>query len=146
MNTHVTLFLPPLSKCLSKVSTRILVPSPVNLLKNITWNRLNISNCIVYSSSHLNSIHSDYNSTSLRVLFRQNSLVIKKSSYFLEPLIESDEEFVNMADNRYLTGYAKLGTSSCKKCKQKIEKGALRIAKLVSNPFSEVRFYSSFSC
>ncbi|XP_060578412.1 DNA ligase 3-like, partial [Ruditapes philippinarum] len=42
-----------------------------------------------------------------------------------------------MAENRYLTGYAKLGTSSCKKCKQKIDKGALRIAKLVSNPFSE---------
>ena len=47
----------------------------------------------------------------------------------------SDTE--NMADNRYLVGYAKLGTSSCKKCKQKIEKGALRIAKLVSNPFSD---------
>lgn len=42
-----------------------------------------------------------------------------------------------MADNKYLTGYAKLGTSSCKKCKQKIEKGALRIAKVVANPFSE---------
>ncbi|XP_060574144.1 DNA ligase 3-like, partial [Ruditapes philippinarum] len=42
-----------------------------------------------------------------------------------------------MAENIYLTGYAKLGTSSCKKCKQKIDKGALRIAKLVSNPFSE---------
>ncbi|WAR14439.1 DNLI3-like protein [Mya arenaria] len=42
-----------------------------------------------------------------------------------------------MAENRYLAGYAKLGTSSCKKCKQKIDKGALRIAKLVSNPFSE---------
>lgn len=44
---------------------------------------------------------------------------------------------LNMAENKYLTAYAKLGTSSCKKCKQKIEKGALRIAKLVSNPFSE---------
>ncbi|KAH3741324.1 DNA ligase 3-like isoform X2 [Dreissena polymorpha] len=42
-----------------------------------------------------------------------------------------------MAENRYLTGYAKLGTSGCKKCKQKIDKGGLRIAKLVSNPFSE---------
>jgi len=26
--------------------------------------------------------------------------------------------------------YAKLGTSSCKKCKEKIEKGALRLAKV----------------
>jgi len=42
-----------------------------------------------------------------------------------------------MSDNKFLAGYAKLGTSSCKKCKQKIDKGALRIAKLVSNPFSE---------
>ncbi|KAK6175663.1 hypothetical protein SNE40_014070 [Patella caerulea] len=42
-----------------------------------------------------------------------------------------------MAENRYIVGYAKLGTSSCKKCKQKIEKGAMRIGKVVSNPFSE---------
>lgn len=42
-----------------------------------------------------------------------------------------------MAANKYMVGYAKLGTSSCKKCKQKIDKGAVRIAKLVSNPFSE---------
>jgi hypothetical protein len=49
-----------------------------------------------------------------------------------------DTYIYKMAENRYLTGYAKLGTSSCKKCKQKIDKGALRIAKLVSNPFSEV--------
>lgn len=38
---------------------------------------------------------------------------------------------------RYTTGYAKLGTSSCKKCKQKIDKGGLRIGKVVSNPFSD---------
>ena len=43
----------------------------------------------------------------------------------------------DMAENKYMVGYAKLGTSSCKKCKQKIDKGALRIAKLVSNPFSD---------
>ncbi|XP_053379767.1 DNA ligase 3-like [Mercenaria mercenaria] len=48
-----------------------------------------------------------------------------------------DDRYFTMTENRYLTGYAKLGTSSCKKCKQKIDKGALRIAKLVSNPFSE---------
>ena len=42
-----------------------------------------------------------------------------------------------MADNRYIVGYAKLGTSSCKKCKQKIAKGSLRIGKVTSNPFSE---------
>lgn len=42
-----------------------------------------------------------------------------------------------MSDNRYCVGYAKLGTSSCKKCKQKIEKGALRTGKVTPNPFSE---------
>lgn len=36
----------------------------------------------------------------------------------------------NMSDARFECGYAKLGTSSCKKCKQKIEKGSLRIAKV----------------
>lgn len=41
----------------------------------------------------------------------------------------------DMADNKYVVGYAKLGTSGCKKCKQKIAKGALRIGKLVRNPF-----------
>ncbi|KAL8569648.1 hypothetical protein ACOMHN_005765 [Nucella lapillus] len=42
-----------------------------------------------------------------------------------------------MTDNRYVAGYAKLGTSSCKKCKTKIEKGALRVGKVVSNPFGD---------
>ncbi|ESO91269.1 hypothetical protein LOTGIDRAFT_228755 [Lottia gigantea] len=42
-----------------------------------------------------------------------------------------------MSDNRYIVGYAKLGTSSCKKCKTKIGKGDMRIGKVVSNPFSE---------
>lgn len=42
-----------------------------------------------------------------------------------------------MSENKYVVGYAKLGTSGCKKCKSKIEKGGLRIGKVVSNPFSE---------
>lgn len=42
-----------------------------------------------------------------------------------------------MADNKYVIGYAKLGTSSCKKCKQKIDKGGLRIGKVVANPFGD---------
>jgi len=41
-----------------------------------------------------------------------------------------------MADNKFIVGYAKLGTSGCKKCKTKIEKGALRIGKVTANPFS----------
>ncbi|XP_014663885.1 PREDICTED: DNA ligase 3-like [Priapulus caudatus] len=42
-----------------------------------------------------------------------------------------------MADNKYCVEYAKRGTAGCKKCKQKIEKGLPRIAKVVANPFSE---------
>ncbi|XP_072037011.1 DNA ligase 3-like [Amphiura filiformis] len=43
----------------------------------------------------------------------------------------------DMADNKYAIDYAKLGTSKCKKCKQPIAKKDPRIAKLVSNPFSD---------
>ena len=42
-----------------------------------------------------------------------------------------------MTDNRYSIDYAKLGTSACKKCKTKIAKGELRIAKITPSPFSE---------
>ncbi len=42
-----------------------------------------------------------------------------------------------MADNRFCIEYAKTGRSSCKKCKQQIEKGVGRIGKLTANPFSD---------
>lgn len=42
-----------------------------------------------------------------------------------------------MAENKFIIVYAKMGTSSCKKCKNKIEKAALRIGKVVANPFSD---------
>ena len=44
---------------------------------------------------------------------------------------------INMSENKFLADYAKVATSGCKKCKQKLAKGSFRIAKLVSNPFSE---------
>ena len=59
------------------------------------------------------------------------------SSFQPQPLILSSRDFSKMADNKFIVGYAKLGTSSCKKCKTKIEKGALRIGKVTPNPFSE---------
>ena len=49
----------------------------------------------------------------------------------------SSSNNLSMADNKYIVGYAKLGTSSCKKCKQKIEKGSLRIGKVTPNPFTD---------
>lgn len=42
-----------------------------------------------------------------------------------------------MADTRFCIEYAKRGTAGCKKCKQKVEKGVLRIGKVVPNPFSD---------
>lgn len=42
-----------------------------------------------------------------------------------------------MASNRFACDYARLGTSSCKKCKQKLEKGGLRLAKVTANPFTD---------
>ena len=42
-----------------------------------------------------------------------------------------------MAENKYSVDYAKMGTSKCKKCKQPIAKKDPRIAKHVSNPFSD---------
>lgn len=42
-----------------------------------------------------------------------------------------------MAEQRYCVEYAKRGTAGCKKCKDKIMKGLLRIGKIVPNPFSE---------
>uniref|UniRef100_A0A672HDB0 DNA ligase n=1 Tax=Salarias fasciatus TaxID=181472 RepID=A0A672HDB0_SALFA len=47
----------------------------------------------------------------------------------------SDE--ADMAEQRFLVEYAKRGTAGCKKCKDKIAKGIVRIGKIVPNPFSE---------
>ncbi|XP_065178433.1 DNA ligase 3-like [Sycon ciliatum] len=42
-----------------------------------------------------------------------------------------------MADNKYCVEHATTGRSSCKGCKQKIDKSALRIGKVSTNPFSD---------
>ena len=42
-----------------------------------------------------------------------------------------------MADVRFCVENAKTGRSSCKKCKQQIEKGGGRIGKITANPFSD---------
>ena len=59
--------------------------------------------------------------------------------------IEEDD----MAENRFAIDYAKLGTSGCKKCKAKIAKGEIRIAKITPSPFSEgdtMKIYHHVAC
>jgi DNA ligase-3 len=54
-----------------------------------------------------------------------------------------------MTENRFSVDYAKLGTSSCKKCKAKIAKGEIRIAKITPSPFSEgdtMKVYHHVAC
>ncbi|XP_025027583.1 DNA ligase 3 isoform X4 [Python bivittatus] len=51
----------------------------------------------------------------------------------LTPLCTASE----MAEQRYCVDYAKRGTAGCKKCKEKILKGMVRIGKVVPNPFTE---------
>nr|XP_046267721.1 DNA ligase 3 isoform X2 [Scatophagus argus] len=69
------------------------------------------------------------------------------SHYISHKLLQSDslqlflhQHFSNqpdMAEQRFLVEYAKRGTAGCKKCKDKIQKGIVRIGKIVPNPFSE---------
>uniref|UniRef100_K7G6X8 DNA ligase n=1 Tax=Pelodiscus sinensis TaxID=13735 RepID=K7G6X8_PELSI len=43
----------------------------------------------------------------------------------------------DMAEQRFCVDYAKRGTAGCRKCKEKLLKGMVRIGKVVPNPFSE---------
>lgn len=53
------------------------------------------------------------------------------------PLSRYFSSQADMAEQRFLVEYAKRGTAGCKKCKDKIVKGIVRIGKIVPNPFSE---------
>uniref|UniRef100_A0A3P8YVT0 DNA ligase n=1 Tax=Esox lucius TaxID=8010 RepID=A0A3P8YVT0_ESOLU len=76
------------------------------------------------------------------VMFYRGTKPPRKYSYF------SDSHFricwrhyftnqSDMAEQRFCVEYAKRGTAGCKKCKDKIMKGLVRIGKIVPNPFSE---------
>ncbi|XP_053341540.1 DNA ligase 3 [Clarias gariepinus] len=47
------------------------------------------------------------------------------------------DDWATMAEQRFCVEYAKRGQAGCKKCKDKIVKGLVRIGKIVPNPFSE---------
>ena len=55
-----------------------------------------------------------------------------------------------MTENKFMCDYAKRATSGCKKCKKKLEKGELRLAKVVPNFFhdgdGEMKQYHHAEC
>lgn len=81
----------------------------------------------------LSAVQSDFPSE-----FHQFSLV--SCEHRLPQIIPARQCFsdqADMAEQRFLVEYAKRGTAGCKKCKDKIAKGIVRIGKVVPNPFSE---------
>ncbi|XP_056100252.1 DNA ligase 3 isoform X2 [Rhinichthys klamathensis goyatoka] len=62
---------------------------------------------------------------------------LSTGSYFRVSWPKWQLEQPDMAEQRYCVEYAKRGTAGCKKCKDKIMKGLVRIGKIVPNPFSE---------
>uniref|UniRef100_A0A671M079 DNA ligase 3 n=1 Tax=Sinocyclocheilus anshuiensis TaxID=1608454 RepID=A0A671M079_9TELE len=72
-----------------------------------------------------------------RGLSRYDQFSLSSGSYFHVSWPEWRSERPVMAEQRYCVEYAKRGTAGCKKCKDKIMKGLVRIGKIVPNPFSE---------
>lgn len=77
-----------------------------------------------------------------QLLFRRVSVPPAKQSgaagaFRLSPSLRSARTAADMAEQRYCVDYAKRGTAGCKKCKEKIVKGMVRIGKIVPNPFTE---------
>uniref|UniRef100_A0A8C1A686 DNA ligase n=1 Tax=Cyprinus carpio carpio TaxID=630221 RepID=A0A8C1A686_CYPCA len=69
--------------------------------------------------------------------FANTLFSLSSSSYFHVSWPEWQSGQPVMAEQRYCVEYAKRGTAGCKKCKDKIMKGVVRIGKIVPNPFSE---------
>lgn len=123
-----------------KAKKSLWIPKPTNYLHSYLHGKLSYSTFqssdVFLNTKNLHFEIQQGTQQKSNALFYSGSLKPNYCSKYTVDLVTNDI-FFKMAENKYLTGYAKLGTSSCKKCKQKIEKGALRIAKLVSNPFSE---------
>lgn len=62
---------------------------------------------------------------------------LTSSSFFAVSRATWQDDWPTMAEQRYCVEYAKRGQAGCKKCKEKIVKGMVRIGKVVPNPFSE---------
>ncbi|XP_069002021.1 DNA ligase 3 [Embiotoca jacksoni] len=71
---------------------------------------------------------------------RQLSSAPRELQHLHPPRLSPRRRFsdrADMSEQRFIVEYAKRGTAGCKKCKDKIPKGVVRIGKIVPNPFSE---------
>jgi len=90
--------------------------------------------CLFFASRHW--FHGTVNFASETLTHPQPVHNLEYSQRFLskfsrgERAFSSDSSSDEDMDPYFEGSYAKLGTSSCKKCKEKIEKGALRLAKV----------------
>ena len=80
-------------------------------------------NCAATTLTHLQQVHSLEYHQRFSLKFARGDRAFSE----LGPTGSSGDEDM---DPYFEASYAKLGTSSCKKCKEKIEKGALRLAKV----------------
>ncbi|KAH9495827.1 DNA ligase 3 [Bulinus truncatus] len=94
-----------------------------------------ISPVTVKYFSFVSSIFGYIRRKNINFINKCSHLKVEKSSYCGSGQFTSFNH--TMGDNKFIIGYAKLGTSSCKKCKQKIDKESLRIGKVTPNPFSD---------
>jgi len=104
--------------------TRILAPCIADVVKPIISRERLLTRKVLhnYSNQILSFVKHDH----YHYWQRQSFLRIAQT-----PLVAR-----NMSDNRFSIDYAKR-QAGCKKCKQKIEKGEVRIAKITASPFSD---------
>lgn len=67
---------------------------------------------------------------------RESKLIYKSVPHLHRSLFQSTSPTM-ASEARYCIENAKTGRSSCKKCKQQIEKGTGRVGKITPNPFSD---------
>ena len=72
----------------------------------------------------------------------------KRQIHFRLSLNASCEQ-EKMTTNHFSVDYAKLGTSACKRCKTKIAKGEIRLAKAAPSPYADggiMKLYHHVQC
>ena len=116
------------------------------VISNVKFNNNNNNNNKVNDITAIDNIK--FNNFNNRVRVSNFSKAIT-SQILVTNINKSNNNNNNlMADNKYSADYGNR-VARCKKCKGKIEKGELRIAKLAANPFSdsgEMKLYHHAKC